>query len=82
VRTRAKVRAIGLVAIAGAGVVGLIVASGPASAAPVVTQFTSPGVVAGFYTVPAGACFVTLVADGGHGGNQFGYGRIQPTTGN
>jgi hypothetical protein len=60
------------VAIAVAGAVGLIVTSGPASAAPVVTQFTSPGVVTGGYTVPAGVCFVTVVADGGQGGQQFG----------
>jgi hypothetical protein len=46
-------------------------AAGPAGAAP--TQLFSsstPGFVASAATVPTGICFVTVTADGGHGGDS------------
>src|SRR5262245_1904845 len=56
--------------VSGLAVWGL---SGSASAAPVsLFSSSTPGFVANAATVPAGICFVTIAADGGHGGASTG----------
>jgi hypothetical protein len=48
-----------------------VIASGPASAAPVeLFSSSAPGIHAGAATVPGGICFVTIDAAGGAGGDN------------
>src|SRR5262245_51291856 len=67
-------------ATAALAAVALVFGAGPVSAQPE-TLFTSatPGFQASAATVPAGICFVTITADGGHGatgGNESGVGGV------
>src|SRR5713101_8453483 len=70
---RSRVRASRILPLAVAiSSVGLLALGSPAGAAPVIATFTTPGVVAGGFTVPTGVCFVTITADGGPGGTGEG----------
>jgi cysteine-rich repeat protein len=69
---------VGLCVMLGAATVAVVApAPGAGAVSGPVTLFTSeaPGFVASAATVPADVCFVTITADGGHGGDTFDHGR-------
>src|SRR6202043_2831245 len=79
-RSRVVGAGLGVAATAFLGVAALVAGSGPAGAAP--TTLLPTGLPAGFHagaaTVPAGICFVTITADGGHGGVGSGGAAVAP----
>src|SRR5450759_5053858 len=76
-RLRALGAGVGAAATVLVGVTALVAGSGPAGAAPTsLFSSTTSGLQA--TAVPAGICFVTITADGGHGGA----GNVGTTEGN